>query len=78
MILLKIKKKNIALETLEIYSPLAERLGMQDIRAELDDLSFKVLEPEIRESIIHRLELLRQQDKKFTRQNYSKNSRIIN
>jgi GTP pyrophosphokinase len=57
------KKKNIALETLEIYSPLAERLGMQDIRAELDDLSFKVLEPEIRESIIHRLELLRQQDK---------------
>ena len=42
--------------------PLAERLGMHEIRTELDDLSFKVLEPDIRESIINRLKLLRQQD----------------
>ncbi|MFL2679582.1 MAG: RelA/SpoT family protein [Alphaproteobacteria bacterium] len=56
------KKKRIAIETLEIFAPLAERLGMQEIRAELDDLSFKIIEPEIRESIVYRLEMLRQQD----------------
>ena len=56
------QKKRIAIETLEIFAPLAERLGMQEIRAELDDLSFKIIEPEIRESIVYRLEMLRQQD----------------
>ena len=56
------KRKRIAIETLEIFAPLAERLGMQEIRAELDDLSFKIIEPEIRESIVYRLEMLRQQD----------------
>ena len=56
------KKKRISYETLEIYSPLAERLGMEEIRKELDDLSFKVTEPELRDSIIQRLLMLRQQD----------------
>ena len=56
------KRKKISYETLEIYSPLAERLGMDEIRKELDDLSFKVTEPELRESIIQRLSMLRQQD----------------
>ena len=45
----------IANETLEIYSPIAERMGMQEIRSELDDLCFKILEPGIRDSIIQRL-----------------------
>ena len=35
-----LKKRKIAVETLEIYAPLAERLGMQEIRAELDELKF--------------------------------------
>ena len=56
------KRKRISYETIEIYSPLAERLGMDEIRKELDDLSFKVTEPEIRESIIQRLLMLRTQD----------------
>ncbi len=56
------KRSKISRETMEIYAPLAERLGMHEIRTELDDLSFKVLEPDIRESIINRLKLLRQQD----------------
>ena len=47
---------------MEIYAPLAERLGMHEIRTELDDLSFEVLEPDIRDSIIKRLNLLRVQD----------------
>ena len=58
----KSKRKRISFETLEIYSPLAERLGMDEIRKELDDLSFQTTEPELRGSIIQRLSLLRQQD----------------
>ena len=56
------KRRRIANETLEIYSPIAERMGMQEIRSELDDLCFKILEPGIRDSIIQRLNLLRNQD----------------
>ena len=40
------KRDRIAQETLEIYAPIAHRLGMGKIRSELEDLSFKYLEPE--------------------------------
>jgi GTP pyrophosphokinase len=40
------KRRRIAIETREIYAPLAHRLGMAAIRWELEDLSFKFLEPE--------------------------------
>jgi len=53
------KKARIAHETLEIYSPLAERIGVQKIKNELQDLSFEILYPEERKSIITRLEFLR-------------------
>ena len=48
------KKKRIALETLEIYAPLAERIGMQQIKTELQDICFGILNPDIRESIVQR------------------------
>ena len=56
------KKINISLETLEVYSPLAERLGMKEWQDELDDLSFKTINPEARKSIIERLDYLNSKD----------------
>ncbi len=56
------KKINTALETLEVYSPLAQRLGMKEWQDELDDLSFKTINPDARNSIIERLEYLNSKD----------------
>jgi len=56
------KRRRIALETLEIYVPLAERIGVNKIKGELEDLAFSVLNPEARESIANRLSFLRQEE----------------
>jgi len=50
------KKKRIAKETMEIYAPLANRIGMHNVRDELEDLSFKVLNFEARKLILDRLQ----------------------
>lgn len=57
------KRQRIARETLDIYSTLAERIGMRKVKEELQDLAFAELYPEARESIINRLNYLREQDK---------------
>ncbi|MFN5609840.1 MAG: RelA/SpoT family protein, partial [Holosporales bacterium] len=54
------KRRRIAEETMEIYAPLAERLGMHDIRDELQELAFAELEPVGHESIVKRLAFLRE------------------
>src|SRR5215472_12172880 len=45
-------RQRIAQETIEIYAPLAGRIGMQNLREELEDLSFAELDPEARNSIV--------------------------
>ena len=52
-------RRRIALETMEIYSPLAERIGMQEMKNELEGLAFAELNPDARESILARLDFLR-------------------
>ena len=49
------KRKRIAEETMDIYAPLAGRMGMQDMRTELENLAFKWLQPEHYRAITDRL-----------------------
>lgn len=53
------KRRRIARETMDIYAPLAERIGMYGFMDELKELSFAELEPEAYQSITKRLESLR-------------------
>ena len=54
------KQERIAKETMEIYAPLADRMGMHSIRDELEDLSFKVLNNKARELIKKRLDEIKE------------------
>jgi GTP pyrophosphokinase len=54
------KRQRIALETMEIYAALAERIGIQKIKDELQDLAFKELHPDGYQSVTSRLEFLRE------------------
>jgi len=49
------KRARISEETMEIYAPLAGRMGMQDMRDELEDLSFRYINPEAYETVTQRL-----------------------
>ena len=57
------KRKRISQETMEIYAPLADRMGMHLIRDELEDLSFAVLNNEARELINKRLDEIKENKK---------------
>jgi len=59
----KEKRQRIAQETMEIYAPLADRMGMHRIRDELEDLSFEILNNQARELIKKKLDEIKS-DKK--------------
>lgn len=56
------KRARIARETMEIYAPLAERIGMQNVKEELQDIAFKELHPDGYNSVLSRLRYLRESD----------------
>ena len=56
------KKSRICFETLEIFAPLAERLGINAIQIELEDRCFAIVKPETQDSIVRRLKLIYSKD----------------
>jgi len=55
------KRRRIAIETMEIYAPLAERIGIQEMKSELEDLSFAEINADARASILARLNFLKEE-----------------
>jgi len=72
------KKERIAKETMEIYAPLADRMGMHRIRDELEDLSFKVLNNNARELINKRLDEIKDDKVNSFNSISSQFSRLLN
>ena len=62
------RQESIANETLEIYAPIAHRLGMGKIRGELEDLAFRYAEPEAAESLIGDIESKRQANEAYLKE----------
>ncbi len=58
-------QQRIARETLEIYSPIAQRLGISKIKVELDDLSLKYLEPDVYYDLVDKISIRRNVREKY-------------
>src|SRR6266478_3751990 len=56
-------RRRVAEETLDIYAPLAGRMGMQEMREELEDLSFRTLDPEAHAVVMQRLDSLAERNR---------------
>jgi RelA/SpoT family (p)ppGpp synthetase len=62
------KRRLIAQETMDIYAPLAGRMGIQEFRDELEELSFRWLHPAAYETLMSRLNVLRDQNRGLTKE----------
>jgi GTP pyrophosphokinase len=62
------RQQAIAQETIDIYAPIAHRLGMGKFRGELEDLSFEVLHPEEATDLMREIESKRQENEAWLRQ----------
>ncbi len=62
------KQVRIAQETVDIYAPIAHRLGMGKIRGELEDLAFKYLEPEASAEFLREFDEIRPANEKFLKE----------
>jgi GTP pyrophosphokinase len=62
------KRRRIAAETMEIYAPLAGRLGMHDVKEELEDIAFRELNPDAHKSMLRRMEYLSADDETLIEQ----------
>jgi len=60
-------QRRIARETLDIYSPIAERLGISKIKIELDDLSLKYLEPEVYYDLADKIAVRKNERERYIR-----------
>ncbi len=56
-------RQRTARETMDIYAPLARRIGLYDLAARMDDLAFQELNPEARRAILYRLEELERENR---------------
>ena len=72
------KRKRIAQETMEIYAPLADRMGMHRIRDELEDLSFEILNNDARKLIKKRLDEIKLDRKDLFEEQSFELSAILN
>ena len=72
------KRQRIAQETMEIYAPLADRMGMHIIRDELEDLSFEILNNEARKLIKIRLDEIKLDKKDIFEEQSFELSEILN
>ena len=59
------KQQEKARETLDIYSPIAQRLGISKVKVELDDLSLKYLEPEVYYDLVDKIAIRRSEREKY-------------
>jgi RelA/SpoT family (p)ppGpp synthetase len=71
------KRRRIAQETMDIYAPLAGRMGIQEIRDELEELSFKWLHPAAYETLMSRLNVVREKNRGLTEEIASELSRKL-
>ena len=62
------KQKEKARETMDIYAPIAQRLGISKIKVELDDLSLKYLQPDVYYDLVEKIALRKTEREKFVQE----------